>query len=109
MNGAGQTWRSMASCTAARFSPSWNVPMLDAPSPKKLTRSSSGRRNDMALPAAIGILAPTMALETIAPAAKSARWHLVAFSADATGHLAPDLGCDRLQRGALAIKCPAGR
>ena len=49
--------------------------MLEAPSPKKLTatRSRPRRRNAMALPVAIGMLAPTMALETIAPTEKSAR------------------------------------
>ena len=49
--------------------------MFDAPSPKKLTatRSNPCRRKPIALPVAIGMLAPTMAFDTIAPTEKSAR------------------------------------
>ena len=85
--------------------------MFDAPSPKKLTatRSRPCSRKAIALPVAIGMLAPTMALETIAPTAKSARciWpplpptQPVAFpqiSAVIASSEAP-----------LAIRCPTGR
>ena len=88
--------------------PSWNAPMLEAPSPKKLTatRSRPRSRNAMALPVAIGMLAPTMALETMAPTEKSARCIWPALAADAAGRLAPDLGGDRVERRALGDQVP---
>ena len=49
--------------TAARFSASWNAPMLVAPSPKNATATWSVPRSwaDQAAPTAIGRCAPTIA------------------------------------------------
>ena len=61
--------------TAAMLSASWNVPMLVAPSPKKV-RATFGRSciwNPTAAPTAIGSPAPTMALAPMLPFEKSIR------------------------------------
>src|SRR5271165_3352497 len=56
--------------TDARFSASWNAPMLVAPSPKKATATwlVPRSRADHAAPAAIGRCAPTIAYEPSIPA-----------------------------------------